>query len=169
MTGSDAPCLLPETVFVSNRRMFAWTSPSRYAPMWFSINGRQWANRVWWPNLVWIASKEQRRLKVFAVGRSSRPTLETILYHAPLMNIGDDGDLCEGSAKLPRRLDESRIGDIEACIYDSNFTHVNHEHTIKGCRGNRGHVAFWRQKEKMNTPIRVAELVRKGTLGEVLK
>jgi len=169
ITGSNATCLLPERVFISNQKMFAWHTQAHYAPMWFSINGQQWAHRVWWPNLVWVVDKQQRRLRLFAVGRSTRPTLETVLYHAPLMNIGGEGTLCEGSARLPRRLDEGHIGEIEACVFASNFTHVNHDQTLKGIEGNREHVAFWRRKEKLKDRVRVAELVRKGRLGEVLK
>jgi len=85
------------------------------------------------------------------------------------MNIGGEGTLCEGSARLPRRLDEGHIGEIEACVFASNFTHVNHDQTLRGIEGNREHVTFWRRKEKLKDRVRVAELVRKGRLGEVLK
>jgi len=169
MSGADEIVLLPDRVLASNRRMFAWTSKSRFAPMWFSINGRQWSHRVRWPNLLWIADKERRRLRVFALGRASRPTMESIVYHAPLMNIGGDGDLCEGSAQLPRRMNESRLEDIEACVYESNFTHVNHDGTLKGVPDNRGHLAFWRRKEATNEPVKVDEMIRKGLLKEVLR
>jgi PRTRC genetic system protein B len=169
MTRSDAPCLLPDNVFVSNGRMFAWVTTSRHAPMWFSINGRQWAHRVDWPHLLWIAYKDRPRLRVFALGRASRPRLDTVVYHAPLMNIGSDGSLCEGTARLPRRMDESRLADIESCIYDSNFTHVNHDKTLKGRPGNREHIAYWGDQEKLAASVKVADLVRRGTLAEVLQ
>jgi PRTRC genetic system protein B len=169
ITGSDKVRLLPENVFISNQRLFAWVTPARYDAMWFSVNGRQWAHNVWWPNLLWIAERDTHRLRVFAVGGSGRPTMETILYHAPVMNIGGSGLLCEGSAQLPRQLDEEHISEIEACVYESNFTHVNHGQTLKGIKGNRGHLAFWRDKEKLKDRVRVAELVSKGRLKEVLR
>lgn len=169
ITGNDDLCVLPSEVFISNQHIFAWHTVSRCAPMWFSVGGRQFALRVQWPHLVWIANRRDRSLRVFAVGRSSRPTLDTILYHAPLMNIGGNGRLCEGSAKLPRQLDEGHLREIEACVFESNFTHINHAATLKGAEDNKTHVAFWRNKERLDDAIKVKDLVRAGTLREVLR
>jgi len=166
ITGHDVLCVLPPEVFISNQHLFAWHTASRYAPMWFSVGGRQFAVRVQWPPLVWIVNRRDRGLRIFALGRSSRPAMDTIVYHAPLMNIGSNGRLCEGSAKLPRQLDERHLHEIEACVFESNFTHVNHDKTLKGAKDNKAHVAFWRNKERLKEAVKVKELVRAGTLGE---
>lgn len=166
---TDTPTILPKSVFLSTGKAFAWTTSARLAPMWFSIGSRQWAHRVWWPNLLWIVNRQQRDLQVFAVGRGGRPSIETPIYHAPLMNIGANGTLCEGSAQLPRRLDETQIPQIEACIFDSNFTHINHGKTLKGGADDRQHIAFWREKEQTGQRVRVGEMTRIGRVGERIR
>ena len=80
--------------------------------------------------------------------------------------IGRNGQLCEGSAKLPRQLDERHLHEIEACVFESNFAHVNHDATLKGATDNKAHVAFWRNKERLKEAVKVKELVCAGTLGE---
>ena len=169
ITDAGAAFILPESVFVSTQNQFAWVSPARQHPMWFRVNSRHWAHRVWWPHLLWIADKRRRRLKVFALGSKRRPTMNTIVYHAPLMNIGVDGSLCEGSARLPRRLSETVLSEIEACVYDSNFTHVNHDHTLRAAPDNRAHIAYWREKERSGNRVKTRELIRVGRLAEVIR
>ena len=161
--------LLPPSVIVSSERDLVWTSRPRFAPMWFSVDGHKRAFRVWWPNLLWVADKKRGSLRIFALGSTKRPTLNSPVYHAPLMNIGNNGDLCVGSARPPRFMDESRLAEIEACIFDSNFTHVNHTATARGVRTNKQHLAFWKGKEASGQRCRVCELVRFGTLEDVLK
>jgi PRTRC genetic system protein B len=168
ITGNDRPILLPENVVVSGGSKFAWYTKARRDDMWFNVNGRRFACRVWWPNLLWIASKSNRQLRIFALGRGSRPTAESTVYHAPLMNIGGGGHLCEGSARLPRRIDEEHIAEIEACVYESNFTHVNHDQTIRRAKTNKDHIAYWRRVEKEKRRVRVSDLVKIGKLGDIL-
>lgn len=169
LTKSGPRCLLPENVFLSASDIFGWVSTARFAPMWFNINGKRRSFRVWWPNLLWLANRQERRVSIFVIGSNRRPTLETRLYNAPLMNIGSHGDLCEGSARLPRKFDESAITEIENCVYESNFTHVNHDRTIKNCNSNQKHIAYWRGKEATGERVRACDLVMYRRLGEVLQ
>lgn len=168
-TGADIPRILPPEVFVSTQTIFGWVSGARYAPMWFAMQGRQWAHRVWWPNLLWLAGRKSGRVRVFAVGSSRRPAGSMRLYHAPLMNIGADGSLCEGSARLPRIMHEGVLEAIEKCVYESNFSHINHQETLKGGASDREHVAYWRDKERTKERVRVGELKPWGRLNEALK
>lgn len=160
--------LLPPSVVVSSASLVAWTSRKRLGEMWFHVGGKHTAFRVFWPDLIWLADRQKRGLRVFALGSARRPTLDTRLYHAPLMNIGQAGHLCEGSATLPTTLDVAAIPAIEACLFESCFTHVNHQHTIKGGADNKRHLAFWRGKSRQRTPVRVKELMQYKRLGEVL-
>lgn len=167
LSKSDAPLLLPPEVFVSTGEIMAWTTANRCAPMWFRIGGRRFSYRVEWPALLWWVNKRRRQLRVFALGRNTRPTKQTVLYHAPLMNIGGDGVLCQGTAPLPRRLDETRLRAIEESLFDSCFTHTNHDKTVKHGDSNKAHVAYWRGKERSKGAVRVSELVRYGRVAEL--
>lgn len=160
--------LLPESVFVNSRNTLAWVSKAEKRAIWFNLGGKRRGFNVWWPHLVYIANKKYRSLRVFAVQNGKRPSLESKLYHAPLMNISSDGVLCEGTARLPKNLCVGSLARIEACITDSCFTHVNHRETIRGVSSNSAHVGFWRTKEKTKERIKVGELNHCGTLGEVL-
>lgn len=160
--------LLPESVFVNSRETLAWVSKAEKRAMWFNLGGKRRGFNVWWPHLIYIADKKRNSLRVFAVRNAKRPTLDTKLYHAPLMNISDDGVLCAGSARLPRKLCVETLDRIEACVTDSCFTHVNHRETIRGISTNSEHVGFWRGKEKAKGRVKVGDLNQRGTLAEVL-
>lgn len=162
------PAILPDSVFIHTTRLFGWTTPTRKHPMWFNVGGKRRGCNVVWPNMLWLADTKQRLLRVFAIGKGGRPGYESPVYHAPLMNIDSWGRLCEGSAHLPRKMTVEKLAEIEACVFDSYFTHVNHEKTLRCATDNRGHIRFWRTKERTRENVRVRELVRIGTLREVL-
>lgn len=166
---SGVPDLLPDSVFVSTPGLFGWTTRGRFRPMWFNVADKRRGFSVCWPNLLWLADTNKRSLRVFAIGRSGRPSYDTRIYHAPLMNIDLRGFLCEGSAQLPERMEVTTIDAIEACLFESCFTHVNHHHTLRGGAGDRAHVAYWREKERSRKAVRVRELTRAGRLRDVLK
>ena len=159
--------LTPNTLVHSEQRL-VWHSKAVKAPMWFQLQGKTRGFEVWWPNLLWDVDRVQRRLNVYALGSGRRPTLSSKVYHAPLMNIDRCGLLCEGSAHLPRQLDLSNIKKIEACIFESAFTHTNHDHTLRGGASNSQHVKFWREMSKSKDKVRVKDMTALGNLKEIL-
>lgn len=165
---SGHTALLPANVLASSASVIVWTTSSRVAPMWFHVMGRHRAFNVEWPHLLWILERRKRVLRIFALGSGRRPCADTRVYHAPLMNIGPNGSLCEGSAQLPRDLEVANLEAVQACVYESCFTHVNHERTLKGGADNRQHVAYWRAKERARESVRVSELNYVGVLKAVL-
>ncbi|HRQ66654.1 MAG TPA: hypothetical protein PKZ76_17600 [Xanthomonadaceae bacterium] len=160
--------LLPESVVVATPSMLAWTSPQRLADMWFRVTGRHTSYRVWWPRLLWLADRRGHGLRVFALASGRRPQMATRLYHAPLMNINHAGHLCEGTARLPATVNIAAMPEIEACVFESCFTHINHNATLRGGADNKQHVAYWRNKGRTRERVRVQEMTPYRRLGEVL-
>lgn len=134
--------------------------------MWFVEAGTSVS--VKWPHLVFIASEQN--LRVFAVLGNKRPTPETKLYHAPLMNIFSDGRLCFGSAVRPDRITVDSIPEWSAAIFDSRFSHVNHQRTIKGASTSAEHARWWRNRNGEDKTPKASDLVRikNLTLADVL-
>lgn len=165
--------ILPESVLVDSPDRLVWYKRRFVGEMWFRVGQKPECLVVEWTPLLFLADKERNALRVFALGTNSRPGPETRLYHAPLMNINGFGDLCQGSAKLPA---EISVADIEACeasLIESQFTHVNHEHTLRGETSNAQHVDFWRKKSKTKTTkskrVLTRELCPAGRLVNVLE
>ena len=150
--------LIPANMVAYGASLMAWTTKARKAPMWFNVGGRHLGFRVIWPPMLWLVDRKRRSLRVFAMGSARRPHEKTRLYHAPLMNIGANGVLCEGTARLPEKLSLGEIEDVERCVFESCFTHTNHHGTLKGGADDRAHLAYWRNKERSKAAVRVAEL-----------
>jgi PRTRC genetic system protein B len=92
-----------------------------------SIGKRSGSGRV--PGLVFVASG--CTLRVFAVKGRTRPGTDTLLHHAPLMNVYADGKVCTGSAPLPGSTLSSSIAAWEAAFWNSSFTHPNQQRAVR--------------------------------------
>ncbi|MBU2722923.1 PRTRC system protein B [Acidithiobacillus ferridurans] len=66
---------------------------------------------------------------VFSVKGRARPTPESVLYHAPYMNVWDDGDICMGSVQAPKT-STTCIDAWEAAFFRSVFTHPNEHRAV---------------------------------------
>lgn len=172
---NDAPAntILPPTVLVANTECLAWYAPRFIGDMWFRLGSEPKALRVEWPTLLYIADPAKRQLRVFALAKGSRPSAKTKVYHAPLMNINGEGELCLGTATLPANVAVDTISACEAAVVESQFTHVNHERTLKGRPENADHFAFWKSKagSKKMPPsrVRASEMVSSGfTVADIL-
>lgn len=167
--------LLPSNVLVDNDDRLIWHTSRHISTMWFRVGSNAESMRVEWPPLLFIATKRGlKKMKVFALGSNARPTPSTRLYHAPLMNIDGSGEVCQGTAVLPKRISVSSIGECEDTIVRSKFTHTNHNFTLRGGATNSEHMAFWRSKAaaRSTSPerVKVSELAFSGKrLGDILK
>jgi PRTRC genetic system protein B len=160
-------------IVAENEKTLVWYTHSFTKRMWFRVAGSKPTSlEVKWPTLLFVADKNLVRLNIFSLAEDAFPSKESIVYHAPLMNINGSGSVCQGSAKLPDIISKETIQDIESTIFGSNFTHVNHPNTInlnqskKAC-DNKAHFAFWRKKAKHKTPVSKDELVQYTTLGDL--
>lgn len=151
-SASTSQCI-PENVLFDSPSSIIWYKKRFISPMWFRVGQKPESLHVEWPPLLFVADKINRALYVFALGSNSRPTGNTRLYHAPLMNIDEEGFLCQGSAKLPNDITISTLHECESTLIDSQFTHINHDYTLKRTTGNKEHVEFWRTKARSGSDI----------------
>lgn len=162
--------ITPDNVLVDTPDLLVWHTPKQRRAMWFSIN-RQTPVMVWWPSLVFAVNPgtPNSELTVFAKTFNKRPTADTKLYHAPLMNIRD-GLLCQGGAKVPNKRDFTTLEAMENTLFDTYFTHSNyHDSRLRSYyRDNRQHVKFWHGKEKADARVKAKEMDYATTFGEWL-
>jgi PRTRC genetic system protein B len=151
--------LLPSTILFDSNSCLMWYSKAQRRDMWFKV-GAALQLRVWWPAVLFLLNRKSKTLYIFALASNSRPTLETRLYRAPFMNISQSGDFCLGGAVLPADLSASNIHNIEACLFESNFTHLNGESTKQGriFSTNNEHLAYWREQQKSNAKVKARDL-----------
>jgi len=139
---------LPESVLCDSSEYLVWYKRRFVGEMWFRVGSKPESFTVEWPPLVFVANKSHRSLRVFTLPSNNRPTGRTRLYHAPLMNINSHGILCQGTAALPSQICIETIHHCESTLFDSQFTHVNHEFTLRKETSNKQHLDYWKGKAK---------------------
>lgn len=158
--------LLPDNILIHTDQRLVWYSKSCYRMMYFSHHNRLHF-MVWWPALLWMVEKSTRELYVFALASNKRPQPKTRLYHAPLMNVYEQGTLCQGTAPLPERLALETIPNIEATLFDSNFTNVKfHSPDQSYWQDDNAHIKWWRQKS--SDKVKAGELTFYRRLRDLL-
>ena len=162
--------IMPARVIVDDHQRLMWHSKAQDRSMWFS--GRECGTatlRVWWPPLLFVLDKRTKGLSVFALATGARPHANTPIYRAPLMNVNKEGAICLGSATLPKDPTNTNIVEMENCLYDSNFSHLNvtcekHPHMAD----DKAHVAYYRERQRARTPFKASDLLRVGVLSDLL-
>jgi PRTRC genetic system protein B len=86
------------------------------------------------PAMLWVANRN--RLHLYALKTNTRPTENTLLYHAPFFNVYNDGAVCMGtvdvSIKKTASLEEFTTA-WECYFFNSYFSHLMQDHVpIKG-------------------------------------
>lgn len=99
--------------------------------LWVRNASQHYAIRVPFPALLYRVNRLDRSLRVWALDRDSRPTPKSYVYHAPLMNIGITGTVCQGNAPIPDVLSKDCSKGVVEALMKSNFSHVNHSKTLK--------------------------------------
>lgn len=164
--------LIPDNILAQNDKYLVWYTPAKLQTMWFRIGKKQTPYKVIWTPLLFIADKKNISLKVFALATNKRPTLNTKIYHAPLMNISNNGTVCQGTATLSKNINSTTLQDVENTIFDSNFTHVNHSNTLnlknKKTISTAEQLKFWQKKAQSKTKISPQNLVFYKTFNELL-
>ena len=137
--------LLPAHLLAHGEEVLGWWRPGQVRPMWFLLNGQRFGFRVPWPSLVFVAHRQG--LWCAALAQKARPQPDTALFHAPLMNIDAQGQVCFGTADIPPDHAVEHCADWEAVVTATNFSHVNHTHTLQLKEeremGTERHFAFW--------------------------
>lgn len=164
----NAITFLPQNLLIENAQHIVWYQKSQSRPMWFCV-GRTLQLRVNWPAVLFIVNKRSRTMLTFALASNQRPRPSTRLYRAPFMNISGSGAFCLGSATLPEVINSDNLDQMETCLYDSNFTHINDQSLTHPCFStNEKHLKMWRKLAKTNKKIKVTDLPYIGRLASIL-
>lgn len=171
-TQESSAALIPRNVIINSETQLIWYVKAKKRDMWVKLNGKEHKLSVIYPALLFCCSKK-RKLKIFALASNKRPTLSSLLYNAPLMNVSSNGDVCQGTAQLPVSIDISTIPEIEDTIFESNFTHVNNQKTlkIKGLDNvsSQDHLKFWQRHCESGLAVRKSDLNYFGRLTSIIK
>jgi len=173
--------LIPPSVLLDTDEHLVWQKPTFNQYMWFNVEGKVKRFKVNWPNLLFIVQKKGNGIHVFATAASSRATIDTVLYLPPLMNISNQGSLCQGGASFTGNVNTLAIKEIEDVLIDSKFTHLNYREkddfagklSISKKQSpyylnNNDNMVFWEQKQGSNAKLKACEMIRAGTLESVL-
>lgn len=122
--------ILPPSVLYRDRHATIWWLPPMVRPMHLRRHGEGLETiTTRWPSL--IALVRNRSLYLVAVEGDQRPTASTPLFHAPLPNLYASTAVCTGSARLPLAMRISDLDGWESVIFDTAFTHTNHQETLR--------------------------------------
>jgi PRTRC genetic system protein B len=92
------------------------------------------------PGLVFQASTDG--FSVYSVKGDGRPEPGTPLFEPPYFNTWNEGRICIGTAKVPKRIEVDAIAGWEEGFFSSAFTHPNHGG--KRVEYKNGFFAFWK-------------------------
>lgn len=86
------------------------------------------------PAMLWVANRE--KLYVYALKTNTRPTANTLLYHAPFFNVYADGAVCMGTVDINIKKTSSLEEFTKAWenyFFNSYFSHLMSGHNpVKG-------------------------------------
>jgi PRTRC genetic system protein B len=144
LLGKDSTrCYLPENVLCSGMGVLVWWEPPARRAVFFreSGAGEKIGTRsavVPHPGLVFALSGNSWR--VFALRGRGRPLPDTPLYQAHYWNLGEGGDICEGSTELPEGRSPEDARAWSSAYFASAFTHNN----FQGVQVKGGSLELWR-------------------------
>lgn len=115
----------------ARRKLLVWYNQPQARQMYFAPeleipNGI--ANQPW---LLYVA--DGKKLSVYALAEA--PTDGAVLYRAPYHNVGAEGGVCLGSARVKAPAKPTYAAQLamwEQLFWQSNFTHNTHGSAIKG-------------------------------------
>lgn len=151
-------CWTDPGVIAQGPGMVAWYTPSRVRHMSFRSGSLNQAGLAAQPATLWIATLGS--LHMFALASDERPTQGSAVFHSPHWNLWKGGQMCEGTAVLPKSLEPKQWEDM---FYASHFSHPNDGNNWQ-TRFRGGAVALWRKllREGGRKPFPTETLVPTG-------
>jgi PRTRC genetic system protein B len=125
--------LLPENILIKTAQLTMWTVKGEVRDMLFKSE----KITVPYPDLIFAFAKNKLFIFAYKAKKNERPTLETQLYNAPLMNIYSDGGLCFGDTVPPAVATNSNLKEYESALFDTRYSHINHDYTFNMKRDER--------------------------------
>lgn len=114
---------LPDNILMNAPGKLAWWRKPSRRTVFFKLDGEEFSFDCMHPGLIFMATEGS--LHVTAVKGNHRPTAESEVFHAPYMNVWDNGKMCTGNVSLPGSTLHERIDAWEAAFFGSYFTHPN--------------------------------------------
>lgn len=145
--------LLPANVLAAGASCLTWYVAGKSRVMYVQIGKRLQRWTVPWPTLVFKVTP--KGIGVAALSSDKRPDGDTLLFHAPLANVYNDGRVCTGGAVLPPEYGVGAMPQWETVIFNTGFSHVNHEFTLRLAGKKKDdpvsdgdHFSFWKNLAK---------------------
>lgn len=132
--------ILPQNVLMANDNLLVWWRPAAKTQMAFDVSmhekevGREALQGAFLemplPPLVFALRRGLREnnwnsISVFALSKNERPDASTEMFRAPLLNVGEDGNVCWGDGQKPSGRSVADIASWEKLFFSSKFTHYN--------------------------------------------
>lgn len=120
--------LFPEKVLSINQRKggFAiWYTPATKTILFFKAELGVSDGIACIPPLLWKADRES--LSVWAIKGDGRPKETTPIFHAPFMNVYNNGSVCLGNvnAEIPNHCSIAKFIELwESYFFNSSFSHT---------------------------------------------
>jgi PRTRC genetic system protein B len=139
--------LLSKNVVSISSSHIAWVVKSEKHRMLFNFGKKKQELQVTYPNLFMVATIDNGFHIAAFKGSSTNIKESTPLYHSPIMNVFNDGSMCTGGAVLPKSISNESLAEWESLVFDTAFSHVNHQHTIIGTKqvSTEKLFSFWRK------------------------
>lgn len=166
--------LLSSNVLSVGMSHIVWWSPPQQRTYYFDCRPRGEGPNVGQrsgiapaPGLIFVGG--EKRLWVFAMKGKERPTADTPLFHAPLMNVYDNGSVCTGSMPMPDATLSASAELWEQSFWQSAFSHPNHQKPVRYRKGlHQFSIDLLDGKFKTRFPERVLEPLGDVTLGQLI-
>jgi PRTRC genetic system protein B len=125
--------LFPPNLLAATLTACVWWVPPSTRRMWFQdrdkklmkLDGEMFPQ----PGLVMFAS--QTGFSIFAVKGNSRPVASTKLWRAPYLNLFEQGNLCAGTARIPKDAGIASIPKYEDGFFNSRGVHSHVKLLVK--------------------------------------
>lgn len=141
--------LIPTELLRETRQSLCWyRAPTRTKQHWRTQAGRTVIDAVL-SGLVFQVVEGTLFVAAYAGG--DRPDLATKLYHAPLGNVYDDTRVCVGNAMQPSAWNAETMGAWEHVLLGTNYTHPNHDRTLRARTDTEGLMDFWQRRRRYST------------------
>jgi len=156
LTQSLPACLLSQKVLALTPSLLLWHLPAASHCLHVaSVTGDTVTIPAPWPSLllcVTVGRSGKLELHLAAIRRQGRPAGHTPLYHAPFMNIDDNGLFLGELNSAPAHLDPRSLEQWEDTLYGFRFSVVGHEKTLRPADMSPGatingyhHARAWRE------------------------
>lgn len=153
--------LLPENVLylsASGQGKVIWYTPPALQQLFFLPELAVASGPCHVPGMIWMGDPDQ--LRVYAYIKKGKPVLDTPLYHAPFLNVHENGLVCMGDVELQvsNKSLNAFMDSWQRAFWDSFFSHtINDFVPIIG-----DFAALWNSLSGTGIPFPAARLIKAG-------